>query len=327
MINIVDLVTAGCFICVVVFGVMWMIVQDMRSKRPNALIQARVASFQPASAEKRSKNDALLAAAAGVKGAAPRNAVSRWFDARRSRLDTVAGHQGMRIMITASAIALAAGIGIAMFAPLPDFARPIVLIGIPVFVTVRTYTTLVERFRSRFLAGFPDVIDLIVRAVRAGVPVPQVMSTASGECPEPLSSEFKRMGDSLQMGLDMKEVLDVAMRRIQIADFSFFCVCLLLQRETGGQLGETLENLSGIVRTRREIRQKTKALTGEARITTKILAAIPVVIISGMYLINRDYIMVLFNTDSGRHLMTFAVISTVLGVLVINKMSNLDTSR
>jgi tight adherence protein B len=135
------------------------------------------------------------------------------------------------------------------------------------------------------------------------------------------------MADSLQVGLDLEEVLTVATRRIEIADFSFFCVCLLLQRETGGQLGETLENLSGIVRTRREIRQKTKALTGEARITTKILAAIPVVIMLSMYAVNRPYLMVLFNTESGQKLLTFAVISIVIGMIVISKISRLDTSR
>lgn len=326
MSNIVDLITAACFICVVVFGVMWMIAQDMRSKRPDALIRARVAMFETRSTAKRTPNEVLLAAQ-GAKPVARSNAFSRWFGARRARLDTVSGPRGIRIMLATATISLVVAIGLALFAPLPDLARPVMLFGLPIFVVVRTYTTLVERFRSRFLAGFPDVIDLIVRAVRAGVPVPQVMSTASGECPEPLSSEFKRMGDSLQMGLDMKEVLDVAVRRIQIADFSFFCVCLLLQRETGGQLGETLENLSSIVRTRREIRQKTKALTGEARITTKILAAIPFVITGGMYLIDRDYVMVLFDTESGRHVLTFAVISAIIGVLVINKMSNLDTSR
>ena len=325
--NLVDLATTGCFVCIVIFGAMWMILQDMRSKRPDALIRARVATFESKTSAKGAKKEALLAMAPSVKSSAPSNPLTRWFAAKRTRLNTVSANHGVRIMFIAAAAATAAAIAIAMFAPLPGFARPIVLLALPVFVVIRTYTSLVERFRSRFLEGFPDVIDLIVRAVRAGVPVPQVMTTVAGECPEPLSSEFKRMGDSLQMGLDMKEVLDVATRRIQIADFSFFCVCLLLQRETGGQLGETLENLSGIVRTRREIRQKTKALTGEARITTKILAAIPVVIVGGMYLINRDYIMVLFQTDTGRHLLTFSVISTVLGVLIINKMSNLDTSR
>ncbi len=128
-------------------------------------------------------------------------------------------------------------------------------------------------------------------------------------------------------GLDLEEVLAVAVKRIEIADFSFFCVCLLLQRETGGQLGETLENLAGIVRTRREIRQKTKALTGEARITTKILAAIPIVIMLSMYGLNRDYLMVLFETAPGQKLLTFGAISIVIGLIVIGKMSKLDTSR
>lgn len=104
-------------------------------------------------------------------------------------------------------------------------------------------------------------------------------------------------------------------------------MCLLLQRETGGQLGETLENLANIVRTRREIRVKTKALTGEARITTKILAAVPACIIGSLYFLNRDYMKVLTNTDSGSKLLTFAVISIVMGLMVINKISKLDTSR
>jgi Flp pilus assembly protein TadB len=166
-----------------------------------------------------------------------------------------------------------------------------------------------------------------VRAVRACVPITHVLAAAADECPEPLSTEFRIMGDSLKVGRDLKEVLAVAVPRILIADFSFFCVCLLLQRETGGQLGETLENLSGIVRTRREIRQKTKALTAEARITTKILGAIPIIIMLSMYALNRTYITILFDTESGQKLMTFAVISVVFGIALISKISKLDTSR
>lgn len=81
------------------------------------------------------------------------------------------------------------------------------------------------------------------------------------------------------------------------------------------------------MRTRREIRQKTKALTGEARITTKILAAIPVIIMLSMYMLNRSYLMVLFNTESGQNLLTFGAVSIVMGLIVIGKMSKLDTSR
>jgi Flp pilus assembly protein TadB len=135
------------------------------------------------------------------------------------------------------------------------------------------------------------------------------------------------MGDALQVGLDLDEVLSTAAKRIGIADFSFFCVCLKLQRETGGQLGETLENLAGIVRSRREIRQKTRALTGEARITTRILAVIPPLILLLMFLINRSYVMVLFQTPTGTKILTYAVVSVVIGVALITKMSKLNTMR
>ena len=135
------------------------------------------------------------------------------------------------------------------------------------------------------------------------------------------------MGDALQVGMDLEEVLNAAMKRVQIADFSFFCVCLLLQRETGGQLGETLENLAGIVRSRREIRQKTRALTAESRITVKILAAVPVFIGGFLYVSNRAYIEVLFYTQTGNYVLMASVISIIVGIVIINKIGNLDTSR
>jgi Flp pilus assembly protein TadB len=135
------------------------------------------------------------------------------------------------------------------------------------------------------------------------------------------------MGDGIKVGLDLEEVLATAVTRIGIADFSFFCVCLLLQRETGGQLGETLENLAGIVRKRREIRQKTKALTGEARITTKILAAVPFFILGSMFMLNRPYLMVLFKTPPGQKVLTCAAISLTVGLSLVHKMSKLDTAR
>jgi tight adherence protein B len=81
------------------------------------------------------------------------------------------------------------------------------------------------------------------------------------------------------------------------------------------------------VRARREIRQKTRALTAETRITVKILAAIPVMIMGTLYISNREYVMILFNTATGRSVLTFAVVAIIVGVVVINKIANLDMSR
>ncbi|WP_175942027.1 type II secretion system F family protein [Caballeronia sp. BCC1704] len=324
----INLLTLCTFVIAILAGVMFIIMQDMRKSQPHARIQARMqASFV---------NHAVIGSRDRRAGQFDTelfkvnkrdNAFTRFFGPKVSRLKAVAGANGMRIVMAAGVLGLVIALVMSQLLPLPSAVKPVLVLGLPVFATMKSYAFLVARFRRRFLDGFPDVIDLIVRAVRAGVPVTHVISTAADECPEPLKSEFKLMSDSLQVGLDLEEVLAVAMERIEIADFSFFCVCLLLQRETGGQLGETLENLAGIVRTRREIRTKAKALTGEARITTKILAAVPVCIIASMFFLNRDYAMVLFYTEAGKKLMTFGAISIVVGLMVISKISKLDTSR
>ena len=323
--NRIDLLTACAFIIVLMLGVMWLTVQDMRKKQPHARIRARMGeSFH---ADHLRTRDAKAHTTDLFTVTKNENVFSRWYGPKGARLRTVAGKKGIRIVVGAGVAGTVLALIMTHFMPLPDFSKPLLLVGLPVFAVVRAYGFLVQRFRRRFLDGFPDVIDLIVRAVRAGVPVTQVIGTVSSECTEPIRDEFKLMSDSLQMGLDLEEVLAIAVKRIEIADFSFFCVCLLLQRETGGQLGETLEGLATIVRTRREIRQKTKALTGEARITTKIMAAIPLVIMLSMYVLNRNYLFILFETHPGQKLLTFGAISMVFGMVVISKMSKLDTSR
>ncbi|WP_321799133.1 type II secretion system F family protein [Caballeronia sp. J97] len=321
----IDLITFSAFAVVLLLGIMLLVFQDMRKQRPEARIQARLQAAFPS---------------AGPSGRDPRhdhsdlftfsrndNIVSRWFAPKIARLKTVAGARGLRIVIATAVIGEILALAMTKLLPLPAFATPLLLFGLPVLGAIQAYRFLVERFKRRFLDGFPDLIDLIVRAVRAGVPVTHVMGVASSECAEPLKSEFRLMGDGLKVGLDLEEVLATAVARIGIADFSFFCVCLLLQRETGGQLGETLENLAGIVRRRREIRQKTKALTGEARITTKILAAVPFFILGSMFLLNRAYLMVLFQTSAGQKVLTCAAISLAMGLGVVHKMSKLDTAR
>jgi tight adherence protein B len=321
----VDLLTVCAFILVLMLGVMWLTVQDMRKKQPQARINARMQDMFTAHSV-RAKD--VKAHDTDLFTAGKRdNVLSRWYGPKVARLRTVAGKSGVRIVFAAAVAGELLALLMTRFMPLPDFATPLLVFGLPAFATIRAYGFLIQRFRRRFLDGFPDVIDLIVRAVRAGVPVTQVIGTVSAECAEPIRQEFKLMSDSLQVGLDLEEVLTVAVKRIEIADFSFFCVCLLLQRETGGQLGETLEGLATIVRTRREIRQKTKALTGEARITTKIMSCIPAVIMLSMYALNRNYILILFGTQPGQKLLTFGAISMAFGLLVISKMSKLDTSR
>lgn len=322
--TLINFLTFAAFACVLIGGVMAITIQELRKESPEARIRQRMTDsfgLGKETASDTSRGDALFVVEQQQR------MLSRWLEPKMFRLRTVAGSSGVRVVIAALSVGLVAGLLMARLLPLPALSKPLFIIGLPFICVVWAYRFLVERFRKRFLDAFPDLIDMIVRAVRAGVPVTEVIGTAANETPDPVKAEFKMMSDSLQVGRELDDVLGIAMKRIDIADFSFFCVCLMLQRETGGQLGETLENLSGIIRTRREVRQKTKALTAEARITTRILAAIPVVTLAGLYFTNRDYVMVLFDREAGHKLLTFALISAVFGIAVINKMSKLDTSR
>jgi Flp pilus assembly protein TadB len=104
-------------------------------------------------------------------------------------------------------------------------------------------------------------------------------------------------------------------------------VCLVLQRETGGNLSETLENLSSIIRMRRDIRMKTKALTAEGRIASKIISAVPFAIMAFLYVVNRPYVELLFHTRAGHKMLILAAVLLTVGLSMIRKISNLDTSR
>ncbi|OMQ98858.1 pilus assembly protein, partial [Burkholderia pseudomallei] len=185
----------------------------------------------------------------------------------------------------------------------------------------------IGRFKQRFLSVFPDALDLIIRAVRAGIPVAQAIGTAGRESEEPVRATFRAMGDALRVGADLKDVLEQQAERLQLADFSFFGVCLVLQRETGGNLTETLENLSGIIRTRRDIRMKTRALTAEGRIASKIIAAVPFAIAGFLFVVNRPYVNLLFHTRAGHKMLILAAVLLTVGLAMIRKIANLDTSR
>ncbi|MGU7781115.1 type II secretion system F family protein [Burkholderia sp. PU8-34] len=250
-----------------------------------------------------------------------------WLQHYVTRVRAVSGDGGVRIVVACTlAGAIAALVAVRLFEP-PGVLRPLIYAGLPFAALRASYLGLIRRFRVRFLEAFPDAIDLIVRAVRAGIPVTQAISTVGDGAAEPVRSTFRTMGDSLRLGADLKDVLTQAADRLMIADFSFFTVYLLLQRETGGSLGESLDELSGIIRARRDIRLKSRALTAESRITTHIISAMPFAIVGVLFVVNRSYVMLLFTTHAGHVLLTIAAVLLAVGLLVIRKISRLDTAR
>ncbi len=182
---------------------------------------------------------------------------------------------------------------------------------------------LIMRREQAFLSAFPDAIDLIVRAVRAGIPVGESIQAVGEEAAEPVASEFRTLAEQTSLGIDMGDALTDAAQRVSISDFNFFVVSLLLQRETGGGLAETLENLSRVVRKRKEQRLKIKALTSEGRMSAKIVAGIPLLAIGALMFMQPDYLAPLVNDQTGRLLLAAAIGSITLGMFVINRITRM----
>jgi tight adherence protein B len=177
-----------------------------------------------------------------------------------------------------------------------------------------------SRYQRQFLDAFPDALDLIVRAVRSGVPAPEAIELVTREIRAPIGTEFQKIIDELRIGAEMEEALQRAADRIRVPDFRFFIVSLLLQRQTGGGIAETLSNLSGIIRQRKALRLKARALAAEAQASAAIVAAAPFVAGVGLFLINRDLTSVLFTDPRGRFMLWIAVASLLSGIVAMRAL-------
>ena len=141
------------------------------------------------------------------------------------------------------------------------------------------------RYQRRFLDAFPDAIDLIVRAVKAGLPALDAIDLAAREVAAPVGTEFQKVLDDTRIGVAMADALNHAADRIRVPDFRFFVASIVLQRRTGGGLAETLVNLSTLIRQRRTLRLKARALTAESKASATLISIMPFVAGAGLYLV------------------------------------------
>jgi tight adherence protein B len=170
------------------------------------------------------------------------------------------------------------------------------------------------RYRRRFLDVFPDAIDLIVRAVRAGLPALDAIELAAREIAAPVGTEFQKVLDDTRIGVALADALNHAADRIRVPDFRFFVASVVLQRRTGGGLAETLLNLSTLIRQRRMLRLKARALTAEAKASAVVISIMPLVAGAGLYLVKPDMMALLFADRRGRFMLGVAIVSLLLGI-------------
>jgi len=244
-----------------------------------------------------------------------------------NRLETISGGHGQRVLIITALITSVLVVAVSLFDLLPEalWLRLPIMLAAPIVAVLFIYNKMEAKFQRRFLEQMPEAMDFIVRSSQAGIPPNQAIRTVGEQYPKPLGPEFRRMGDSLLLGNDLQDVLDDASLRINLPDFSFFTICLLLQRETGGPLSEALDNLSGIIRARRDLRLKTRALTAEGRLSSLIMSIMPFIMFGIIYSMNPENMELMFTDSIGKMLLWIAGGMLTIGLILIRKIANMKT--
>ena len=180
-----------------------------------------------------------------------------------------------------------------------------------------------QRFRA-FSNEFPNALDVIVRGVKAGLPLIDCMKVIAQESQEPVCSEFREIIEDQTLGLPLDEAVTRLQNRMPISEARFFAIVIAIQTRTGGSLSEALANLSHVLRERKKMDAKIKAMSAEAKASAGIIGALPVIVTVLVYLTTPSYIMLLFTTEVGNNALYASAIWMTMGILMMRKMINFD---
>lgn len=176
------------------------------------------------------------------------------------------------------------------------------------------------RRKKKFIGILPDAIDLIVRGLKSGLPVTESIAAVGAEMADPVGTEFRRITDSVRFGQQLETAVWNTAKRMDTPEFNFFVISMSIQRETGGNLAEALQNLSDILRGRRQMRLKVKAMSSEAKASAYILGALPFIMFGLVYAVNPGYALQLFSDTRGLMMVAAGLTSLLIGVAVMAKM-------
>lgn len=182
----------------------------------------------------------------------------------------------------------------------------------------------VARRARKFTSLFPEAIGLMVRGIKSGLPIGETFVVVGQEVGNPVGEEFRRISDQTRLGQTLEQALWDAAKRVDTPEIKFLVVSLSVQRETGGNLAETLENLDVILRRRRQMKLKVKAMSSEARASAGIIASLPFIMIGALSGVNPSYVNRLFETHLGNLMLGGGGFAMVLGIFVMQKMAKFD---
>ena len=181
-----------------------------------------------------------------------------------------------------------------------------------------------RRRREKFLHEFADAIDVMVRSIKAGLPVSDALKVIARETPAPVGPEFAEVVEGQRVGITIDQGLERMHDRMPLAEVNFLAIVMAVQSKTGGNLSEALANLSNVLRDRKKMKQKIQSVSQEAKASAMIIGALPFVIGGGMLILNPNYLTPLIETKLGNVMLMASGIWMGIGVLVMRKMINFD---
>ncbi|MCK0129081.1 type II secretion system F family protein [Erythrobacter sp. F6033] len=214
----------------------------------------------------------------------------------------------MAVFMQSGAILLSLGVGLVIGAGLPHL-----VVGF--FINKRT---------AGFNEKFPDGIELLVRGLRSGLPVTETLGVVAQEVDGPVGIEFKGIVERIKIGKTMEDALQDTADRLGIPEFNFFCITLAIQRETGGNLAETLSNLADVLRKRAQMKLKIKAMSSESKASAYIVGSLPFIVFGLIYMINPGYIGGFFYEDRLIIAGLGGLVWMSIGVFIMAKMVNFE---
>jgi tight adherence protein B len=225
------------------------------------------------------------------------------------------------IFSTLGGLALGAVIYATSRSPLMGGGAAIIgVLGFPNF----TLSFLRQRRFKKFINEFPNAIDVIVRGVRAGLPLGDCVRIVAGESAEPVRTEFRMMVESQALGLTLSEAVERSVERIPITEVNFFAIVIAIQAKAGGNLSEALGNLSRVLRERKKMKGKIGAMSMEAKASAAIIGCIPFAVTGMLYASSPAYISLLWTTSHGRIIAGIGLFWMAIGTAVMKKMVSFD---
>jgi tight adherence protein B len=181
-----------------------------------------------------------------------------------------------------------------------------------------------KRREAKFLEAFPDAVDVIVRGIKAGLPLLDSLKLIAGEAQEPVRSEFRAIIDTQTIGIPIGEACLKLYERMPVPEANFFGIVVSIQQRAGGNLSEALGNLSRVLRDRKKMKAKIKAMSMEAKASATIIGALPIAVMTLVYITSPQYISLLWTEPLGRLMLAASLVWMSVGIFVMRRMINFD---